>query len=192
MKLKEDGSTSSEFVKDMINRQHETEEISLKISTYEDIFSVFDPRPYSRKALSQDFLEEIKRASADASENVELNIIIPRSKRNMENETAIRMRLHEHFKRHHEIVLKEANALKRKGVIMTFFGVFFIIVSGILRSLGNTAIYIYFLIALFEPAGWFTAWTGLDQIFYGFHDKKKNIEFNKKMMHATINFINKD
>ena len=38
----------------------EMSEISLILDTYDDMFSSFDPRPYSQRALSEDFLSEAK------------------------------------------------------------------------------------------------------------------------------------
>ena len=40
-------------------------EISLSLDNYDDIFSDFDPRPFSQRALSDDFLIEAKKASRD-------------------------------------------------------------------------------------------------------------------------------
>ena len=38
----------------------EKAEVGLRLEKYDDIFSDFDVRPYSARALSVDFLEEIK------------------------------------------------------------------------------------------------------------------------------------
>ena len=52
-------------------------EISLIIDTYDDIFSDFDPRPYSQRALSDDFLLEARKASKDkVSGTFELNFLV--------------------------------------------------------------------------------------------------------------------
>ena len=51
--------------------------ISLSLNSYDDIFSGFDPRPYSQRALSDDFLAESKRASRDKElDGVELIFLI--------------------------------------------------------------------------------------------------------------------
>ena len=57
-------------------------EISLNLDSYDDIFSDFDPRPYSERAMSQDFLAEAHRASIDKGfGQIELNFLIPKNKR---------------------------------------------------------------------------------------------------------------
>jgi hypothetical protein len=40
-------------------------EIKLMLDTYDDIFSDFDPRPFSQRTLSEDFLEEARKASRE-------------------------------------------------------------------------------------------------------------------------------
>ena len=48
-----------------IEKDFNSSEIPLWLDNYNDLFSDFDPRHYSNRALSQDFLEELKRASRD-------------------------------------------------------------------------------------------------------------------------------
>ncbi|PIU76093.1 hypothetical protein COS75_00785, partial [Candidatus Pacearchaeota archaeon CG06_land_8_20_14_3_00_35_12] len=74
-------------------------EISLWLDHYDDIFSDFDPRPFSQRALSDDFLLEAKRASKEKiSGAIEMQFLIPHDKRNKELENTIKKRLHDHFK----------------------------------------------------------------------------------------------
>ena len=67
--------------------------ISLVLDSYNDIFSDFDPRDYSEKALSEDFLSECKRAARDKENHIELRLLIPIKKRNSTHENKIRKRL---------------------------------------------------------------------------------------------------
>lgn len=63
-------------------------EISLMINDYQDIFSSFDPRPYAERALSVDFLDEAKRASAEKEfGNIQLRLIISKKKKSESIET---------------------------------------------------------------------------------------------------------
>ena len=81
----------------MVEKTEEKEErtlesnISLKVNRYNDIFSSFDPRHYSVRALSVDFLDEAKRASIDKdSKKIELRLLIPRNLRKLEIERTIK------------------------------------------------------------------------------------------------------
>jgi hypothetical protein len=96
--------------------------ISLVLDSYDDIFSDFDPRPYSEKPLSDDFLIECKRAARDKEAGLELRLLVPKQKRNIYEEAKIKKRLKNHFQKHFHEKAKEIKALKREGFIWFFIG----------------------------------------------------------------------
>ena len=99
-KLKSMKKPNSEQKKDSMKKDemHNTKllqlsEISLIIDTYDDIFSDFDPRPYSQRALSDDFLLEARKASKDkVSGTFELNFLIPSHLKNKVHVVMIKKR----------------------------------------------------------------------------------------------------
>jgi hypothetical protein len=164
--------------------------VSLTLLTYNDIFSSFDPRPYSQKALSQDLLAEMKRATRETSSGqIELSFILPRDKRNWEHEVIIKRRLREHFKKHYVQLVNEVRRLKTRGIGMAFLGVVMIFVASLLFSLDTSNILIHFIRILLEPAGWFTAWTGLEDMYYTGRELKKDLDFYERMSNAGVQFI---
>ena len=44
------------------------------------------------------------------------------------------------------------------------------------------------LLVILEPAGWFSLWFALDQLFYASKEKKHELEFYSKMSNAEIIF----
>ena len=163
-------------------------EISLLLKTYDDIFSSFDPRPYTQKALSDDFLIEEKRAARDKIGEFELRFLIPKKARVLAHEELIKKRLREHFRKHHLLIEQEVSLTKKKGIWMTILGISMITLAAYISSLNFERFFMHFLIILLEPAGWFTAWTGLDQIYYTVDEKKPDLEFYRKMTKADIVF----
>ena len=64
-------------------------EISLWLDTYDDIFSDFDPRPYSQREMSEDFLKEISRRYLEGKHGrFEVHFTIPSSERDLKAEMA--------------------------------------------------------------------------------------------------------
>ena len=163
-------------------------EISLVLDTYDDIFSDFDPRAFDRRALSDDFLNAAKKAALGKEGALELGFLIPSSQRNMERETTIRQRLRALFRKHEEMLKEEIKQTKRKGIRMAFAGIVMILVASYLLSLLSPAFWIHVLIVILEPAGWFTAWTGMDEMYHTTRQKKPELDFYEKMAHATITF----
>src|SRR3989344_7409018 len=98
-------------------------EISLWLDHYDDIFSDFDPRPYSQRALSIDFLDEVKRASKDKPlEALELKFLVPKDKREVSREFIIKKRLRDHFKKHIDLLSKEKKDTINQGAIFIALG----------------------------------------------------------------------
>ncbi len=180
-------------------------EITLHIDDYDDIFSDFDPRQYSSRALSDDFLLEIKRASRDKTTGViELKFLIPKHERKYKNEEIIIKRLKMHFKRHFEIVRKEVNKEKRLGVSMVVLGFILGVLAAVVLHQGvgeiNNALFFTdiskwiitllptVLLVMLEPASWFMIWEGFNKIAFDWQDKKSDYDFYEKMTKCEILF----
>lgn len=165
-------------------------EISLMLNDYEDIFSDFDARSHAQKALSQDFLEEAKRASKEkVSGQIELKLSVPGKIRDYEKEKIIKNRLHEHFKKHYPLLNEEKKGILKTGIILALSGITMMLISSYLRYLAYPQFLFHLLFVLLEPAGWFMTWYGLDRIFYVPEEKKSNLEFYEKMAKSEIIFL---
>jgi len=170
--------------------------ISLVLDSYDDLFSDFDPRPYSEKALSDDFLIECKRAAREKEKYLELRLLVPIQKRKLHEEAIIKKRLKEHFKKHAKEEEKIVKKIKREGILWCLIGSIVLVISTFLYELkagfdsGFSKILIDFLFIISQPAGWFVFWEGLGKIFIVSKEKSSNYEFYKKMSEANINFFN--
>ena len=163
-------------------------EISILLDTYDDVFSDFDPRPYARRALSDDFLQEAKKAALDKNETIELRFLIPHRARRTELESMIRQRLHEHFKRHHELLLLEMRKTRQQGLLMIFLGILTIALASYVSFQASESFFMHFLLVVLEPAGWFTAWTGMEELYAISRKTNPELSFYAKMTRAVIVF----
>lgn len=160
--------------------------VSLVLDSYEDIFSSFDPRSYSERALSDDFIEECKRAVRDKEEEFELRILLPKKIRKLNEETQIKKRLKDHFLKHYHLEEKEIKKLKIQGVKWFFIGTIFMLLATYIEDYEG---FIYSLLrTMAEPAGWFSFWEGLGKIFINAEERGPRTRFNLKMAHAKIIF----
>src|SRR3989344_7180391 len=96
-------------------------ELRMQLDDYGEIFSDFDPRSYSERSLSDDFISEAKRAAIDREEEIDLLLFIPKLKRNEEQERMIKKRLLAHFKRHS--LLLKGEAKKHRFLGFRFIGI---------------------------------------------------------------------
>jgi hypothetical protein len=170
----------------------EKPEIVLRLDHYNDIFSDFDIRPYSKRALSIDFLDEIKRATWDKENGaVELIFQIPEKDKNEEMEKTIRERLVEHFKRHHRLLEEEKKKIMRLGTWMVVMGIVCMIAATfVVFEDPSQNLLLSFLVVFLEPAAWFLLWEGMDQIIFNSKSLDNELNFYRKMSnpHGNIYF----
>ncbi len=166
------------------------EDIPLILDSYEDIFSDFDPRPYSEKALSEDFLVECKKASTEKKGRITLRLFTPQQKRNSIDEIKIKKRLKEHFHKHFLEKKKEIMKIKLNGFFWLIVGCLMILLSAIFLDSNKGTFLFKLLITLTHPAGWFFMWEGLGKILITSKEKIPNYNFYKKMMNSIISFSN--
>lgn len=160
-------------------------EIVLKLERYEDIFSDFDMRPYARRAMSVDFIDELRRASFEKQdEGIELILNMPASKRNEANEAKIKERLKGYFKKHYLLLSGQRRGVVRRGTAMVAMGVIFMFVATFIHfENASQNLLLSFAVVLLEPASWFLVWEGLNQIFFSSKEANTQINFFKKMSH---------
>lgn len=166
----------------------ETSEISIRLEQYDDIFSDFDIRPYSRRALSVDFLDEIKRATVDKKHEVELTLYVPEKSRDESREATIKERLAAHFKRHYHLLREEKLRVLRIGIGMVVVGVICMVGAALIVFKDPSQnIALSFLVVFLEPAAWFLLWEGMDQIIFNSKQLNPDVEFYRKMSASNGN-----
>jgi len=163
----------------------ETSEIYLRIVQYDDIFSDFDIRPYSKRALSVDFLDEIKRATFDKNdEGIELVLHAPEKERNEAHELIIKERLAAHFKRHLHLLLQEKRRVLGLGISMIVLGVVCMVMATfVVFKDPSQNLWLSFLVVFLEPAAWFLLWEGMDQVIFNSKKDSTELDFYRKMSH---------
>jgi hypothetical protein len=165
-------------------------EIGIWLDGYDDIFSDFDPRPYSERALSDDFLSEAKKAAREKTfGTIGMKFLIPTGQRNVKLEEVIKKRLHEHFRKHHHILEGEIRRLRRDGLIQVAIGMAMMMLATRLRYDEGESFLLQLLFVMLEPGGWFITWFGFDQLFGATSLKKPDLDFYSKMSHCEIHFI---
>jgi hypothetical protein len=162
--------------------------ISLVLESYNEIFSSFDPRFYTSRALSHDFLSECQRATLDKGDKIELRLLVPKEKRSYIEEAKIKKRLSEHFVKHFKEKEKEQKKVRFQGIFWFFLGFLIMALEFILMHYGK-GIFPSLLTILATPAGWFFFWEGLDKVFIYSKENKLEYDFYKKMSKSEISFF---
>ena len=161
--------------------------ISLVIDSYNDLFSDFDPRPSSERALSDDFLLECKKAAEVKEIGLELRMLVPVAKRKIFEESVIKKRLKYYFQKHFKEKENEIKKIKSEGLLWFLLGSVIMLITTALYN--YPGFFFHFLFVIGQPAGWFTFWEGLGKIFITAKEKIPEYEFYKKMNSARIIFL---
>jgi Fe2+ transport system protein B len=165
-------------------------EIGFLIDDYDYIFSDFDPRPYSNRALSDDFLTEARKASIDKNPgNIQLKFLIPKRNRKQKDEEVIKKRLKQHFYKHEEQSKSEYKKTLSHGILFFIFGIMLMFAAAfVLFKYPGQSLPENFILILLEPIGWFLFWEGLELVIFKSKDVKPNFDFYRKMANADIYF----
>jgi len=108
---------------------------------------------------SDDFLKEAKYASREkTSGRIELVFLIPAENRIPELEAVIRKRLHEHFRKHANILEKEVRDIRLQGTRMSLCGFILLAASSYIIWKSQQSYWSSLLRVLTEPSGWFLSW----------------------------------
>jgi predicted lipase len=166
--------------------------VHIALDDYDDIFSDFDISPYNQRALSKDFLDELKTRVGDGKV-VRIVLSLPKDQRNVELEREIKTRLREAFAQKEGEVIEEIERIKRRGMKFLSIGLFFLASAVYFQ---NTTLPHSIRDVLVEvittPLGWFFTWTGLSFIIEDSAEWKRELAFYTTIKNATIEFIDEE
>ena len=167
----------------------QTRTINIWLDNYDDIFSDFDPRLYSERALSDDFLMVVRKVCNETNDSAtEFVLQLPATNRNTEAELIIIKRLHTHIKQNYQRFKNLKKSIRKRATFALFIGFSLMLGASCLSSLNSRNFLLNALLILFEPTGWFLVWYGLDEVFYRTRQNKNELEFYSIISKSKISF----
>src|SRR5260221_3949170 len=101
----------------------EEPEICIWIDKYDDVFSDFDSRPFTDRALSDDFLREVHKITSEkASGDIRLKFHLFDAQRNSESEAIISRNLNHYFGHLAQKLNRQKNQVLHKGYMLLGVG----------------------------------------------------------------------
>jgi len=164
-------------------------EISIILDSYDDIFSDFDPRTYAIREISDDFIQEAKKAmKVKAPGKVELKFLVPARQRSFPDEAIVKKRIKEYAKHMLEQTSKEIKIIKKQAGWMILIGALVGVAATLIDAYVISSILKSASLILLEPASWFLIWSGFDRFFFFTSAKQPDHEFYKRMNNMDISF----
>lgn len=165
-------------------------DLNFWIDSYDDLFSDFDSRPYAERAISDDFISELNKLTEEKEDFVKtICFQIPAKVQDEKTESIIMKRLTNGFRNKYIRFSNELNASRRNGILMTACGVAAMTLAVFITSHGEHTLWQNSLKILFEPAGWFLIWTGLDKLYTGGKPIKRKRDFYARLEKSKVEFI---
>jgi hypothetical protein len=167
--------------------------IQIALDGYDDIFSDFDPSPYSQRILSDDFIKEIQKRYIETKKgDFEVRFSLPDKLRDQKTESLIKKRLKEYFTAQLKEMENEIERKKQSGMIK--FAIGFLLLAGevINRFYTKNDIVFDILSVLLVPAGWYGMFSGLESFFdlpQRTHDQRR---FMRKFRDAIYLFVSEE
>ncbi len=170
---------------------HHSHEISIWIDDYNDIFSDFDPRDYSERNISDDFLDEVKRVASESESDVKtLRLLIEAKLRDEKTEATIVERIHQELADNYQSSDLRRKKLRTRSILFLSAGLLMILGASYFSYLKADHPLMHIPLVILEPAGWFLTWTGLEQIFRSGKKFLPEYVFFGKLSQSNIVFAN--
>ncbi|MFH0817248.1 MAG: hypothetical protein V1909_01305 [Candidatus Micrarchaeota archaeon] len=171
-------------------KQSEQLNISIIIDTYDDIFSDFDPRPYHERALSEDFLLEVRRRHVPHKKGgLEVRFLIPDQLRDQKTEGTIKRRLKYYFKDEEKELQKHISGRRRRGVVYIAFGATLLLAITFATFTIQDNMLVKVVELLLAPAGWFGMWEGIGRVVEKEEGFESQRDLYKQLAESVYTFI---
>lgn len=171
----------------------EVRDISIALDSYGDIFSDFDPRPYSSRQISEDFLLEIERRKLEGEKGeLEIRFYIKKEMRKEATEEQVTKRLQSYFRWKLKELKKEEAKAKGNGIRLVGAGLAMMLVQAYFVEFRIYEPAAPLLDVLLVPFAWFAVWVGLDKLFEEAGKTQKESALISKLSRAKYIFISEE
>lgn len=171
-------------------RLADLQEFAIAIDSFDDIFSDFDPREFTKRDLSVDFITELKRRyKVTGVGQFDVAFHAPRTIHNEADEKIIISRIKQHFRQIINQNKKHVRTIRFRGMLYIGFGIVlltFLTFATSLKLFSDLHIQLFGII--FMPLGWFGVWEGFSKIVDIPWKLQEELEFCQKMARANYQF----
>ena len=164
-------------------------DVIIGISGYEDLFSDFDPRPFVQKAVSDDFMTELNKLTAEDDAQIRtLKFQMPHSARTPESEMIIAKRLEHDFARIHAKTAHDVRSIYTSGIVKAIFGMLALMGALSVTNFDIPPLWRNLCLVVLEPAGWFFMWSGFEETLNGSRPLRLKRDFYAQLRRCKIEF----
>ncbi len=160
----------------------------IALDDYDVLCSDFDPSPYEKRLLSEDFISELhRRYAATGKGDFVVNFTLPRSVRSEKTESLIKKRVKEHFRNRIRDIERKTREKANNGAIRLLLGVALSVALFLVPALETVPI-----LTIFSVLIWYSIWSGLENVLEASSSLNRRKAFAEKFMRADYNFYSQE
>lgn len=162
------------------------------LDKYQEMFSDFDPAPFERRTVSQDFIEAVMRRFPEGGEEeIHLRISVPKKERSAKTEDVIRKRFRDYFGKMAERYAGSMRAGQKRGITYFVAGCV-LLLAFVWVGMSMESVVSQLLGVVFLPLGWFGVWEGTSKILSAPEKYQKKLGLYRKLAAAKYEFISEE
>ena len=162
------------------------------LDQYQEMFSDFDPAPFERRMISQDFIGAMTRRFPEGSEEeIHFRISVPKSKRSTKTESVIVKRLKTYFRKMADRQGKSLHTDQKRGA-MYFVAGCALLLAFVWVGLNMESFISQLLGVVFLPLGWFGVWEGTSKILSAPERYQKKLSLYTELAKAKYEFFSEE
>jgi len=162
------------------------------LDKYQEMFSDFDPAPFERRMISEDFIEAVTRRFPEGSEEeIHFRISVPKAERSTKTEAVIVKRLKSYFRKMADRQEKSLRADQKRGAIYFVAGCV-LLLTFVWVGLNMESVISQLLGVVFLPLGWFGVWEGTSRILSAPERYQKKLSLYQKLAGAKYEFFSEE
>lgn len=173
------------------DKEDKTYIIEVLLDTYDDVYDEWDPSPFKRRDIEDEFDDFIWDSSQDIplKHNTKLILFLPENERDEQKERILREAYDNFYTFRLNRALKALKTIQKKVVfylmlslMFLYIGYFYAAESGIFMSMLKEGIFI---------GGWVFLWEVFTLIFITMGESRRDIKLTKRILRSEVCFVYK-
>ncbi|TCT15385.1 hypothetical protein EDC18_10390 [Natranaerovirga pectinivora] len=162
--------------------------IEVSLDDYNDVYDDWDPSPFKKRDIEDEFNEFIVNSSEDIpfKYSIMLNLYIPEGKKNTDKETALVAAYKNFYSYALSRLNKSKSNLNRKNFLYLVLSVFFLTGGFFFREVN---LFFKILQEGIFIGGWVFLWEFFTNVFISKRELQKEYKLYKRLYHSDIRFI---
>jgi len=172
------------------NKSNNTYLIKVSLDDYDDVYDDWDPSPFKKRDIEDEFNDFIVNSSEDIPLNFDIEIVLylPESKKDLRKEVALISAYKNHYSYAMQRLIKKKSNLHKKNLSYLFFSISFLSM-GYFFIKDTQSVFLNVLHEGILIGGWVFLWEFFTNVFITTREIHVEYMLYKRLYQSEVNFI---